>query len=97
VSIKPNDMNIKLTFANPAAVSSGVSSDRISITFWDTSLLVGADGSRVKEGSSISKTVLPQLDPKDNDSQIFQGKLVGWLIAGIIVFCLLFAPLLNIN
>lgn len=95
--VSPNNMNIKLYFANPAEVSSGVAANRISVTFWSSSLLVGKNGVPLKEGLSIAKTVQPQMDPLDQEDVTFQGKLVGWLIAGIIVFCLLFAPFLDID
>jgi len=67
-----------MKFDNPDAVSSaGVSSDRIQVTFWSSSLLKGANGLPLGEGQSLSKGIVPQVDPQIAGEVQSLGNFIG--------------------
>lgn len=45
------------------------------------------------EGQTISKSIIPQIDPKSADQLASTGRSIGWLIFGLIWGSILFAPI----
>jgi len=70
---------------NPEAISqSGVSSDAITVTFWDNELLQGKNGLSIEEGQTLVKSIIPQIDPEIADKVSGLGRSIGSMVAGII-------------
>lgn len=80
-----NEMIIQMHWNNPEAISqSGVSSDAITVTFWDNELLQGKNGLSIEEGQTLVKSIIPQIDPEIADKVSGLGRSIGSMVAGII-------------
>ena len=78
-------IDFKITFEEPDYISSsGISADAMRVTFWDTSLLVGQNGIRVKEGQTLQKTLVPQMNYSIESDLSSFGSSVGIIVAVII-------------
>jgi hypothetical protein len=93
-----NDMKIQIYWSNPEAISaSGISSDAISVTFWDNELLQGKNGLAIEEGQTLRKSIIPQIDPDIAEEVMGLGRSIGSMVAGIIGGCLFLCYMLGFD